>query len=127
MKAKLPKFIEAARVTHGPMRSDELFGPNGAFFVPYESGVLRVVSSNGEGWDHVSVCRIIDRNKSEHENARCPTWDELQYVRNAFFEDDEWVVSYSPPKANHVNRHPFVLHLWRPQSETMPTPPEWMV
>lgn len=112
---KLP-HPPAARTNNGlppHMHTTDADGMNGAFMV----GNLGVICSDGKGWDHVSVSLP----------NRCPTWEEMQWVRDCFFRDDEWVVQYSPPRVTHVNCHPFCLHLWRPQGEAFPTPPPWMV
>lgn len=68
--------------------------------------VLRVQISDGGGWDHVSV-------SLEH---RCPRWEEMCFVKRLFFRDDEEVMQLHPKESNYVNRHPYCLHLWRPQS-----------
>jgi hypothetical protein len=80
--------------------------PNGHFFFKRHSAILSVLVSNGGCWDHVSVSL----------KTRCPTWDEMCYVREKFFADDEWVMQLHPPKSDNVNYHPFCLHLWRPQT-----------
>jgi hypothetical protein len=85
--------------------SDRSFGNAGRFFIPYNGARLTVVVSDGGGWDHVSVS-LCDR---------CPTWDEMCYMRNLIFRDDEWVMQLHPPKSEYVNNHPYCLHLWRPQ------------
>lgn len=117
--------VEIYRVKTGPMGSDASYGNNGMFVVPHRSAApkpryLQVIVSDGEGWDHVSVS-LPDR---------CPTWEEMQYVRSLWFTNEEWVVQYSPPKSAHINVHPFCLHLWRKQeAETLwlPVPPAWMI
>ena len=71
-------------------------------------------SMDGEPWDHVSVsCE-----------RRCPTWQEMCWVKEIFFADDELVVQYHPAKSDYVNEHPFVLHLWRPLVSPIPMPPK---
>jgi hypothetical protein len=78
---------------------------------------LRFICSWGEGWEHVSISLP----------KRCPTWDEMNYVKGVFWRDDEVVMQLHPAKANYVNNHPFCLHLWRPLNATIPTPPSIMV
>src|SRR5580765_4301097 len=77
---------------------------NGWFLIPYRGVTLKVIASDGEGWDHVSV-------SLKH---RTPTWDELEFIRALFFRDDETVMQLHVPREDHVNVHPFCLHLWRP-------------
>ena len=49
------KTPEQYRVKEGPMGSDESFGNNGLFLIPFESYEFNVIASDGMGWDHVSV------------------------------------------------------------------------
>lgn len=94
---------------------------NGCFWVPVLATGERlfVIATIGAGWDHVSV---------SHQK-RCPTWDEMQYVKRAFFKRDEWAIEYHPPEAKNISLHAFCLHLWRPNDgvTTMPIPPEWTI
>ena len=78
---------------------------------------LRVIASDGGGWDHVSVSRV----------DRIPTWGEMEQVKRAFFRDNETAVEYHVPPSDHINRHEFCLHLWRPQHGAIPRPPSNMV
>lgn len=110
---QLNLLVERYRITTGLLASDSTFGNNGAFIVPYNGDKLSVVVSDQGGWDHVSVS-LFDR---------CPTWDEMQYVRSLWFRDDEWVVQYSPPKSAHINCHSHCLHMWRKQTAT---PGPWL-
>jgi hypothetical protein len=90
----------------------------GAFLIPGPCGrELRVIASAGEGWDHVSV--------SLHN--RCPNWHEMAFIKGLFFDDEEAVVQFHPPKSQYVNFHPYCLHLWRPLDAALPLPPMWMV
>ncbi len=84
---------------------------------PDTGGVLRIIATSGDGWDHVSVSL---------EN-RCPTWTEMEFVKRRFFHDDETAMQLHVPPADHVNYHPFCLHLWRPLVGSIPRPPSIMV
>lgn len=108
---------ERYRVRRGVMASDSHYGNNGAFLVPCGKETLMVVASDGAGWDHVSV-------SLQH---RCPTWEEICFVKDLFFRDDEWAVQFHPARSAYVNDHPYCLHLWRCQSQETPKPPAWMV
>lgn len=87
---------------------------NGIFEVPFKGRLFTVLASDGGGWDHVSVS-LPDR---------CPTWDEMCYFKNLFFETCEWVLQYHPASTRYVNIHSFCLHLWSPQKERVPIPPQ---
>jgi hypothetical protein len=76
-----------------------------------------VVFSWGDGWDHVSVSY----------NNRCPTWDEMCYIKKLFFKPDEWTIQYNPSDQDNINLFPYCLHLWRPQNEKIPKPPKYMI
>lgn len=100
-------------------------GEDGAtfFFRPGGRGTitLSVVISNGCGWDHASV--TVDHRFGH----RCPTWGEMDLVRDLVWRADECVMQLHVPRAEHINHHPYCLHLWKPQDEEIPRPPGWMV
>ena len=85
--------------------------------VPSHNKPAFVIFSRGGGWDHVSV--------SFHD--RCPTWDEMCYIKDLFFEAGECVMQLHPAKKDYINMHPYVLHLWRPQQSEIPMPPKAFV
>lgn len=85
--------------------------PRGAFRIPRKGAggptvELVVVIGDGAGWDHASVST----------RYRTPTWEEMEFVRELAFRDDECVMQLSVPRGDHINAHPHVLHLWRPQT-----------
>lgn len=95
-------------------------GLDGGYAFAYLPGTKKpvaVIFSCGEGWDHVSA---------SYSN-RTPTWDEMCYIKDIFFREDECVIQYHPPKSEYVNNHPHCLHLWRPQNEDIPMPSKIMV
>lgn len=109
---------EQHRIVKGPMASNESYGNNGAFTVPLRNGeTAHVVASDGLGWEHVSISL----------EELLPNWDEMCEVKAIFWDDEDCVVQYHPPKSEHVNLHPYCLHLWRPTAERMPIPPRIMV
>lgn len=119
MKNHVPDMVERGRVTDGPMGSDASYGFNGAFFVPHHTTnqELTIVASAGMDWEHVSVsCR-----------NRCPNWQEMCFVKNLFWDEEEVVMQLHPAKSNYVNMHPNCLHLWKPQKKEIPLPPSIMV
>jgi hypothetical protein len=120
------------RVRRGVTGSDDSAGNNGAFLVPNrvarsvgraystrEQGAvpLRVIASDQGGWEHVSVSLP----------TRCPTWDEMSFVKGLFWSEEDCVVQFHPPRSEYVNLHPFCLHMWRPVGADIPLPPSWMV
>lgn len=83
-------------------------GNNGAYQIPIHAcgSVVTVISSDGLGWDHVSVSL----------KNRCPKWDEMQYIKDLFFDPSETAVQFHPKKEKHINNHPYCLHLWKNQT-----------
>jgi hypothetical protein len=113
-----PAPIDAAerfRLNIGPR---ECRGTNNGAFKFRRKGVeLRVIASDGGGWDHVSVS-LPDR---------CPTWNEMRFIKDIFWGPEEAVMQLHPPQSEYVNCHPFCLHMWKPQNADIPAPPTWMV
>jgi hypothetical protein len=54
---------------------------------------------------------------------RCPNWQEMCFVKDLFWEDSEVVMQLHVAKSEHINCHPYCLHLWRPQHHQIPLPP----
>lgn len=92
-------------------------GGCGAFKVFVNGRSFFVVSSDGGGWEHVSVSPGSRTRKS------CPTWEEMCAIKDMFFEPEECVVQYHPPRSEYVNNHPYCLHLWRSTETEIPRPP----
>lgn len=84
---------------------------------PIDGQALCVVASCGCDWEHVSVSRT----------NRCPNWPEMSFIKAKFFIDAETVMQLHVPSSDHVNDHPFCLHLWRPTGLEIPRPPKFMV
>jgi hypothetical protein len=120
MKNKLSDKMESGRVRRGPYGSNSSYGLCGMFHVTAPGGAtLFIMSGDGEdtGWEHVSV------SKKRHP----PNWEEMCWVKNQFWNDDECVVQYHPPKASYVNNMATCLHLWRPKLIMVPQPPDILV
>jgi hypothetical protein len=92
---------------------------NGRFKIYIGGKAFHVIASNGMGWEHVSV--------SMKNQSRLPTWDEMNHVKKLFFEPEECVMQLHPPKSEYININPYVLHLWRPLWQRVPTPPGILV
>jgi hypothetical protein len=92
----------------------------GAFVVPspVDKRPLKVIASSAYGWDHVSVSRV----------NRCPNWPEMDYVKRLFFEKHEVAMQLHVAEKDHINCHPFCLHLWRPWAvDGILLPPSFLV
>jgi hypothetical protein len=93
----------------------------GAFLIPYpKTGVtLKCLASSdpGSGWDHVSVSLM----------HRCPNWLEMSHIHRVFFKEDETAWQYHVRREDHINVHPYVLHIWRKHRFEFPMPPKEFV
>lgn len=90
----------------------------GVFLVKSDYGdMMRVIASSGMGWDHVSVSL----------QNRCPEWKEMEQVKRLFFNTHEVCMQLHVAAKDHINVHPYCLHLWRPLTQEIPLPPSIMV
>jgi hypothetical protein len=121
-------LVERHRVKEGVQATSRYDGNNGCFIIPVGKRKLFCIVSDGErvepahlrGWEHVSVSVLGAPSEP-------PTWAEMHAVKELFWRDDECVVEYHPPKADYVNVHEGVLHLWRPLDAELPRPPKVLV
>ena len=118
-----------------PWRRSDLPNPaggrewGGAFRIPRASGFrkiwLRIIASRGdpeaadegEKWDHVSVS-LADR---------CPTWDEMEYVKRLFFKADETAFQLHVPGRAHINNDPIACISGGRWIAEIPQPPGELV
>lgn len=126
MKKRLP---ENCRVRTGPLASDPEAGNNGAFLIlvpkhlptKIKGQAYLCLISNGMGWEHVSVS--IYNTKGKNGMNIMPSWDDMCYIKDTFWEKSECVVQYHPPEEMYVDNHKYCLHLWRPtDGDVMPLP-----
>ena len=120
------KFLEAKRATSvGPRVppmyvSDASYGFNGMFRFAVDTLFLRVIASDGGGWQHVSV--------SIEGQTNPPPWAVMCKVKDLFWEPEDVVVQFHPKRSEYVNNHNGCLHLWRcTDGRDFPTPPSIMV
>ena len=81
---------------------------------------LNFIMSWGAGWEHCSVS-ITDRYR------RCPDWEQMCFIKDTFWNEDECCVEYHPAKKDYVNNHEYCLHIWKPIEQELPMPPSIMV
>lgn len=105
-------------------RDGDYGSPEGVHFGAFSlmRGTVRIFAIASDGseeipWEHVS-CRV-----TAYRGDRIPTWEEMCWVKDQFWGDDECVVQFHPPRSEYVNNHSCVLHLWKPTNQTLPQPP----
>lgn len=113
------KVPEQYRIKTGPMASEKSVGLCGAFMLksPIDGAELGVIASNELGWEHVSVSR---RN-------RCPNWVEMCFIKDLFWDSEDCVIQYHPPKSQYVNNCQNCLHMWRKIGFEFPIPKSILV
>lgn len=111
--------LEQFRHREGRMGS-ETGERQGVFYIQRVRTFFIFIASIGDAeipWEHVSL------RAKDYKGERCPTWEEMCWAKSLFWDDEETVVQYHPPKSDYVNNHPHVLHLWKPAAIELPRPP----
>jgi hypothetical protein len=109
--------INKFRIKEGLCKSDDSYGMIGTWVIPYKLEELCIISSDGMDWEHVSVSL----------EKRCPTWEEMCFIKDLFWNDDEVVIQLHPAKKDYINQYNNCLHLWRPIRQSIPMPPKIMI
>ena len=94
-----------------------MYGDNQNGIMLIEHRQLKIVFSSGEGWEHVSVSG----------RKGIPTWKEMEWARLQFWPDGSTVMQLHVPVSDHINKHDYCLHLWRPTDAEIPRPPQVFV
>ncbi len=124
MRKVLPAKLLEGRVWLKKLERYRQDGPNGCFILAGPCGEeVRIISNNAadpaaEGWEHVSV---------SVGKRRPPNWREMCFVKDLFWDDEETVVQFHPPKSEYVNNHLTCLHLWRDTRDGHRLPPSHFV
>jgi len=114
--------LERFRRTRPPLdsKAGDRFG---AFYISHGNEKFIIVADDGEqsGWEHVSMRTLAGKKE------RCPTWEEMCWLKNLFWDEEETVLQFHPPRSDYVNLHPHVLHLFRQVGVEAPRPPSILV
>lgn len=128
-------------INHKQLGSDSSYGNNGFFIIPHYKIIdyfFQAQVSDGEGWEHVSISLIKEEyiltgngrrigQKRKLSVDRCPTWEEMCWIKDLFWDEDETVTQFHPPKSKYVNMHKYCLHLWKPVNFEIPVPDSILV
>lgn len=116
VRLKPSDVLERARAKNLHLPDSPVGAMYGAFHIwglfIISSGPCEAGDATG-GWEHVSVSLP----------KRTPTWAEMCFVKDLFFEEGETVIQLHPPKSQHINIHEFCLHLWRNANGEQQLPP----
>src|SRR5689334_15979573 len=119
MRTHLSEKLESGRVRRGVWATTRDDGPNGIFIVRGPHGdMIELAAESGDGkspvlvrgvrkaahpptgWEHVCVTP---------EN-RTPTWEEMCFAKDLFWNEEECVVQYHPARSQYVKAHEHRLH-----------------
>lgn len=78
-----------------------------------------LIVSDGGGWEHASI--------SPMKRSIIPSWEDMCFLKELIWNDDEAVVQIHPPKSEYINNVSNCLHLWRCIDKEMPMPPSEFV
>lgn len=115
-----------------PYRHDNVLVPfvandnKGWFRIPHyelQNHFFNTLADDVDGWQHVLVTVFENGRRPE----RCPTWEEMCFIKSIFWDDEETVMQLHPPKSEWVSNHPYCLHLWKPVNADIPVPPSHRV
>lgn len=126
-------------INHPQLGSDDSYGNNGFFTIPHPkiaNYIFQAQVSDGMGWEHVSISLIKEVNVGrlrqpakwiKQSVERCPTWEEMCWIKDLFWDKTDCVIQYHPPDSDYVSYHPYCLHLWRPTDQAIPIPETFLV
>ena len=82
-------------------------------FPTQDQHTLFVMAAPPDGeWQHISVSK----------RRKPPTWAEMCYIKDLFFDENEVVVQFHPAKKDYVNFAKNCLHLWKWNAGEFPVP-----
>lgn len=76
-----------------------------------------------KSYEELKKTRICIKQYKKNDGG----WEQMNKIKEIFFNDDEVVIQIHPAKKDYINKHPYVLHLWRPQNVEIPLPDKLMV
>lgn len=133
------KVPEQFRLRQGEMGSDESFGNNGYFIIPWQPQqgylyknvqvVLACIASDctqpdAKGfprWEHVSV------HAQAGNMILMPSWPQMEAIRVLFWGAESTVMQLHVPRSQWIDCHPATLHLWVPKDWDIILPPREFV
>lgn len=110
----IEKILESGRIAIDSTTED---GFRGIIQFPRWQGSLIV--SWGGGWEHASVAPF--------RRSYTPTWDDMVFLKNLIWNEEEAAIQIHPAKSEYVNNMPNCLHLWRCTYRPMILPPSCFV
>jgi len=122
-KEQFPDIVEKGRIEHGQFKTSR--GDTvGLFLIKGPMAeVLTVMVSDGYGWEEMGFHSPAWEHVSVYKPSSIPSWPEMCFIKDLFFEAEDCVLQFHPPKSQYVNCHEYCLHLWRVIGFEFPMPP----
>src|SRR5690348_8904636 len=104
-----PKYswLDKHRLREGFYGNSEDKCSYGCFIYEGHGYNYKIISSGDNNphseWEHVSV------SKTRGKNWYLPTWEDMCFVKQLFWDEEETVLQFHPKKSEYVNKHPCVL------------------
>lgn len=98
-------------------KDESQFNLAGTCYEPASGKSLWFKFTRSFGWEHLSVSLA----------RKCPTWEQMCFMKDQFWNDDEVCFQLHPKKDDYINNHSYCLHIWKPIDQEIPTPPRIMV
>jgi hypothetical protein len=129
MRKVYSREIEAGRQTAWEAYHSEPGDRHGLFKLrcPATNRWLTVLVGSSDGWEEMGLLLPAWDHVSVSGQLRTPDWDEMRWVAEQFFEDDECLVQFRPARADYIDCHPHTLHWWRMVGVEFPVPPKQCV
>lgn len=125
MRRRLTADVEQYRIVKGEWATMAATGPQGLFLVRLRlNAECKVIASDGRDWQAGGLPMPLWEHVSVSMETRCPTWLEMQEVKEMFWQPNEVVVQYHVDTEDRVNLHRYCLHLWRCPAHDFPRPPK---
>ena len=120
------KMPEEYRHTHPIVKFVSNDQDGGFFIIPHydmRGYQFNVLANNGKEWEHVTVTVSLAGSRPTF----LPTWNDMCFIKNLFWDEEETAMQLHPPKSEYVNNHPFALHLWGRKQKDIPLPASEMI
>lgn len=123
------KNIEEIKKTMGlKIKKEKANGFGGSLFpIEYRKGKPKIIQDYDKvlnfafswacGFEHLSVSTTV----------KTPTWEQMCKMKDIFWNENEVCMQLHPAKENYINNMPYCLHIWKPTTKEIPTPPNLMV
>lgn len=94
---------------------------SGSFLYPMENdkNAFIISTKDRRGWNHVSIHLQNDLGECI---TKVPSHEDMQVIRNLFFNSEDLVQEFHPEKKDYINNHSYTLHLWESTEEKVEKP-----